>query len=268
MVQDGKRVGSRSALLPRSEWEVDLPDAHSAYVKERRKQRLTLSAEDRGRILRLAQDVPAVWRAATTTQADRKELLGLLIQQVALVPEDLPCRQTRVRILWHTGGTTEVAVDRPENHDIFRTPADCIEIIRELMATHTDAQLAAVLTGRHLLTGRRKPWTALAVCTARHRHDLHRYKKKERASECRQMRADGRYPTRAVAALLGVDRSTVLYWCRTGLLPGVRDPDSGTWWFLLPPELAEKLRNRPRIDRRRRQPAPSSPQVQDEVHGE
>lgn len=53
----------------------------------------------------------------------------------------------------------------------------------------------------------------------------------------------------AHSGLIGVDRSTVLYWRQTGLLPGIRDPHSGTWWFLLPPELAEKLRNRPRIDR-------------------
>ncbi len=268
LVEPENRLVGRTLERRWEEKLAELADVQARYDEEHRQPRLTLSAEERERILSLAQDLPAVWQSATTTQEDRKELLGLLIQQVALVPEDLPRRQTRVRILWHTGATTEVLVDRPENHDLFRTPPDCIQIIRELMPTHTDAQIAAELTERRLLTGRRKPWTALAVCTARHQHDLTRYKRKDRGSQCRQMRADGRYPTRAVAALLGVDRSTVLYWCQTGLLPGVRDPDSGTWWFHLPPELAEKLRNRPRIDRRRRQPAPVSPRVQDEVQCE
>lgn len=185
LVEPENRLVGRTLERRWEEKLAELADVQARYDEERRQPRLTLSAEERERILRLAQDLPAVWRAETTTQEDRKELLGLLIQQVALVPEDLPRRQTRVRILWHTGGTTEVLVDRPENHDIFRTPVDCIEIIRELMPTQTDAQIAAVLTERHLLTGRRNPWTALAVRTARHQHDLPRYKKKDRGSQCR-----------------------------------------------------------------------------------
>jgi len=35
-------------------------------------------------------DLPAVWRAPTTTQAERKELLGLLIKQIALTPVGHP----------------------------------------------------------------------------------------------------------------------------------------------------------------------------------
>lgn len=252
-------------------WEeklAELTEMERRYDDERREPRLTLSAEERERILRLAQDLPAVWNAPSTKQEDRKELLGLLVQQVALVPEDVPRRQTRARILWHTGSTTEVTVDRPENYEVLRTSAACIEIIQQLMSSHTDAQIAVVLAEQQLATGRGRPWTALAVSVARRGHDLFRYNKDKRAAASVVPRADGRYSTAAVAALLGVDRTTVHYWRKTGLLSGIQESDSGAWWHLLPPELAETLRNRPRIDRRRRQPARLSPQVHNEVQCE
>lgn len=252
-------------------WEeklAELTELERRYDAERQQPRLTLSADEKQRILRLAQDLPAVWRAPTTKQEDRKELLGLLVQQVALVPEDLPRRQTRVRLLWHTGGTTELTVERPENQDAFRTAPGCVAMIRQLMPTHTDAQLAAVLVGQHLRTGRGRPWTATAVCSARHANGLFRYDKAEHSAASLERRPDGRYSTRGVAAQLGVDRATVHYWRQIGLLEGFQDPDSRTWSFSLPAELAEKLRSRKRITRNRKQPGALSPQVQDGVHRE
>src|SRR5215210_196646 len=39
-----------------------------------------VSSEERQRIVALAQDIPAVWHAATTTPAERKQLLRFLVK--------------------------------------------------------------------------------------------------------------------------------------------------------------------------------------------
>src|SRR5215831_16765484 len=45
---------------------------------------LTLSAQQREQIRALAQDVPALWKAPTTTNAQRKQLVRWLIKDVTL----------------------------------------------------------------------------------------------------------------------------------------------------------------------------------------
>src|SRR5262249_32882400 len=74
------------------------------YENWRRRQRLTLTDEDRDQILALAQDLPRVWSAPTTTAADRKQLLGLLIDSVLLDNHRLVGR-TWFQINWGTGAT-------------------------------------------------------------------------------------------------------------------------------------------------------------------
>jgi hypothetical protein len=77
------------------------------------REKLVLTDADRAGIMRLAKDLPRVWDANTTTHVERKNLLRMLVREVALSPIDIPARATRVRILWQTGAVTELSVERP-----------------------------------------------------------------------------------------------------------------------------------------------------------
>jgi len=68
----------------------------------KREHRVQLTNEDR-RIRALAHDLPAVWRDPTTTPADRKAMLRLVIEAVAIRPIDVPQRLTQIRVQWKTG---------------------------------------------------------------------------------------------------------------------------------------------------------------------
>jgi hypothetical protein len=70
------------------------------------RQQLTVSEEDREQILALAQDLPSVWAAPTTTAADRKQLLRLLVDSV-LLDNHRSVGRTWFQINWRTGATTE-----------------------------------------------------------------------------------------------------------------------------------------------------------------
>jgi DNA invertase Pin-like site-specific DNA recombinase len=82
------------------------------YDEWRRKQRLELTELDKQRIRALATDLPRLWRARTTTDRDRKLLMRLLIQDVAIRSVDVPRPSIRGRILWHTRAVTDFEVDR------------------------------------------------------------------------------------------------------------------------------------------------------------
>jgi hypothetical protein len=66
---------------------------------------------DRERILQLAADLPRLWRAASTTDRDRKLLLRSLIKDVSIRPIDVPRSTLKTQILWHTGAVTDVEID-------------------------------------------------------------------------------------------------------------------------------------------------------------
>jgi hypothetical protein len=63
------------------------------------------------RILALAQDLPALWQAGTTTQVERKQLLGFLIKDVCLMRAETTIG---VAIRWRTEACTVLNIPRPK----------------------------------------------------------------------------------------------------------------------------------------------------------
>jgi hypothetical protein len=69
---------------------------------------------ERQAIEQLAHDIPALWQAATTTMADRKEIVRQIIQRVVVKPEG-KSERLQVTIEWFGGDTTSGRVIRPIN---------------------------------------------------------------------------------------------------------------------------------------------------------
>src|SRR5262249_18766163 len=69
-----------------------------------------VSADERQRILALASDLPTLWQAATTTPAQRKQLLRFLAADVTLSKQE---RTIAIAVRWQTQAGTAVEVGRP-----------------------------------------------------------------------------------------------------------------------------------------------------------
>jgi DNA invertase Pin-like site-specific DNA recombinase len=126
------------------------------------------SPEERQRILALAQDLPTVWHAATTTHAERKQLLRFLIKDVTLTKEETTIH---IGIRWQTEALTTLEIPRPQRvFDAKRTDPAVINHIRELTHTHTDEQIATLLNQEELTTGTGWPawrWALFNPCRSR-----------------------------------------------------------------------------------------------------
>ena len=115
---------------------------HSEQANQARS--LVLSAAQRAQVLALAEDVPTLWSAPTTTAKDRKRLLRLLIKDVTV--ERAAPKQLRLHMRWQGGALSEVAVSLPLSRpDQVRYPPATVERIKTLAATLDDAQIAAQL---------------------------------------------------------------------------------------------------------------------------
>ncbi len=82
------------------------------YHRFLQQQPRVLTAEERDAIRQLAADIPALWNAPTTTDADRKEILRQVVERVEVEAQG-KSEQVRVRITWAGGGQTEGMLVRP-----------------------------------------------------------------------------------------------------------------------------------------------------------
>jgi hypothetical protein len=96
-------------------WEEALRERRhleDEYDRFLRAQPARLSDGERARVLSLSGDIPALWAAPTTTAADRKEIVRLLVERVAVhVRND--SEYAEVAIHWRGGCTTSHEVARP-----------------------------------------------------------------------------------------------------------------------------------------------------------
>ena len=164
----------------------------------------------------LAQDLPRLWHAETTSPRDRKRLLRSLVADVTLLPEP-DAHTMRIGVRWHTGATDELAVARPGPG---RTPDAALEVIRRHGATHTSAELAAMLNTAGLTTGKGKPFTAGGVARVRDAYKI--FGPRTVAVQA------GEVSVKQAAADLGIPADAVYNWLRLGQVPARRGP-SGRW---------------------------------------
>jgi hypothetical protein len=96
-------------------WEEKL-QAERALEEEHRRQREQqprhLSESERATIRNLATDLPALWTAPTTTPADRKEVLRLLLDRV-VATVDTSSEWVDVALQWSGGHETRTQIRRP-----------------------------------------------------------------------------------------------------------------------------------------------------------
>jgi DNA invertase Pin-like site-specific DNA recombinase len=209
-----------------------------------------LGADERQRILALAEDLPALWHAPTTTAAERKQLVRLLLKDVTLTKES---SVITVELRWQTDACMTATVPRPpRSADARRTPAPVVERIRDLALQYTDRQIAEQLNTGQTTTGTGGAFTVKNVQWLRWRYRIRSACPEGPAASTAGQRADGRYSAKAAAALLNVDVSTIAAWCQSGRLDGIQATAHGPRWIRLTPEQIAELQKPVRRRRQKR----------------
>jgi hypothetical protein len=201
---------------------------------------LSLSAEQREQIRALAQDLPALWDAPTTTWADRKQLVRWLIKDVTLSKRD---NLIHIDIRWQTEARTSLSIPRlKKSWEVRQTDPRVVARVRELAPTHTATQIANLLNEEGLRAGMGGGFTASKVDWIRAAYDIP-LACPEGPGFCPSgQRGDGRYSALAAAELLNVNVSTIADWCNAGILESVRAHPHGPRWITLTPEIIAQLR--------------------------
>jgi AcrR family transcriptional regulator len=89
--------------------ESQLIEEHARFLA-REPSRLTV--DDREAIRRLAEDIPALWRAETTSAAERKEIVRLLLERIEVTVDGVS-ENAGVVCVWAGGQRTRHSLVRP-----------------------------------------------------------------------------------------------------------------------------------------------------------
>jgi hypothetical protein len=239
-VEPENRLVARNLEKDWNEKLAEIERLEREYLTWSTPKTFQLGPEQRQRILALAQDLPAVWQATTTSCAERKQLLRCLIKDVTLTR-----RQDTIHlgVRWQTEALSELDVPCPKRiYDIQRTSPAVIDQIRQLALTHPDPQIATHLNQAGLTTGTGRPFTADRVRWIRKRYSIPTACPEAPAACPSGQRGDGRYSTQTAATLLNVCDSTILRWCEAGRLDSLQAVPNGPRWIRLTPELIAQLR--------------------------
>jgi hypothetical protein len=97
------------------QWEAALAEAEALkaeYAGLLSRQPPVLSEQECAEISRLAEDIPALWRAATTTAEDRQSVVRQLVERVVATVEG-DSERVDVQIHWRGGTGTQFGLARP-----------------------------------------------------------------------------------------------------------------------------------------------------------
>src|SRR5664279_6101051 len=145
-------------------------------LRRREQQRPnTISPEQLKAIERLGADIRQVWRATTTTDRDRKELLRTLLEEVLLNLQRAD-GHAHLTLRWRGGAITTLDVPVPRFKPMGpRTDEDTISLLRRLAAFYPDEVIAGILNrqGRKTATGER--FTANQVGSLRRYRNIPRF---------------------------------------------------------------------------------------------
>src|SRR6266851_951556 len=129
-----------------------------------------VSEAQRQGIVDLVHDLPAVWQAETTTHAERKHVVRLLIKDVMVTKLE---KTVRVDVRWQTQACSTLEVARPTPaYVIRRTAPEVIERIGQLARTHIDIEIATRLNDAGYRGGQGGAFTARMVKWLRYAHGI------------------------------------------------------------------------------------------------
>jgi DNA invertase Pin-like site-specific DNA recombinase len=146
-----RRWNEKLETLARLEQAYQRADEQSAWK---------ITAEERESIEKLSRNLPALWKAQTTTNQDRKQLLRMAIELVQLDGVTEP-GLIEIQIRWRSGTITRSSVKRPApGEGSLKTPPNAVARIHEMAGHSSYADIAQQLNsagyrtafGRHFNT--------------------------------------------------------------------------------------------------------------------
>jgi hypothetical protein len=214
-------------------WEEKLQAQQTLEDEYRRffqQQPRVLTSEERDAIRQLATNIPALWSAPTTTNADRKEIVRQVVERVEV--EALgKTEQVRVRISWAGGGQTDGTLVRPLAR--YQERSD-YSALRERVQALTTAgwsldAIADQLEADGFLPLRQGSWSRGSVQTLRRQANLSGH---HRRGQSREALGPEDWWAGELAGHLQISRNRLLSWIEHGVVQARQESAGWRRWIV------------------------------------
>lgn len=181
---------------------------------------VSLSEEDRQRLLALGSDLERAWNSAGATPATRKRIIRTLINEIVVCVSD---QTLDLVVHWHGGDHTVLKVKKNRiGQHRWSAAADVVDLVRSLARQMPDKYIAAVLNRAGQSTGKGNSWTRGRVCSLRNQQTIEPYREGERVER-------GEVTLDEASTVLNVSASTVRRLIEDGTLPAQQLCKGAPW---------------------------------------
>lgn len=199
---------------------LQLQIARDEYDRKYKGGGLELAPDIREQLLELIKDFPQVWYNPRTPQREKKRILRLMIKDVTLIKDV----KITLKIRWQGGAHTIMEIPKPLPAPLKRsTSKDAIDRIRELSKNHTQKQVVEQLIREGYPTGTKQQFDVRKLAHITTAYGIKKYYS--------HLREEGKLTTSEMSERLGICTSTVIQWCKAGLLKGYIANDKGEYLF-------------------------------------
>ena len=225
-----------------ADWERSLSELSAAQAELARHQNQIqgrLTDEQRTRISTLGTDLMRVWEAPTTTDRDRKEMFGILLEEVNISIEP---GQHNVHLVlrWKGGAISHIdLVLNRRNIPPIRTDEDTIELVRRLSVHHSDSVIAGIVNRQGRRTAHGDRFTANKI------GNLRRYWNIPRFDPTLTPQEGILVTVQKAAEMLGLAPSTIHRWLSDGFIAGEQITPGAPWRIRITEELRSRFVEQP-----------------------
>jgi len=212
---------------------VQLNELKTEHAELQQKEEAqTATAEQRMKVMALAQDFPRLWNAPTTKAKDKKRVLRLLIKDIT-VERIAEQRLVVLHVRWQGGACEDIPVHlRRKPADQVRYTDEIVGRVRELARELNDEQIAEALDREGRRPSKGKAFNVSIVSWIRYKHRI----------AAPILKCPEELTVKEVAHRLGVSTYVVYYWIERGVIEARRLNQRAPYWITMNPAKEEELR--------------------------
>ena len=206
-------------------------EVKAQFTEHQRNSRISATEEQKKELFKLANNLPKLWKASTTSAKDRKRILRLIIKDITVEKKSDP-KHLVLHIRWQGGATEDVPVEIPPTYsEQIRYKDNFIDKIRSLAQSYTDKQIAGKLDKEGLRSAKNQCFTGSMIKWIRYKHGI----------PAPILKRPDELTVNQVMAKFSVSRHVVYYWIERKLISARRLNNGTPYWITIDSQKANTL---------------------------
>jgi hypothetical protein len=210
---------------------IEFEEVRRKFERHKQKSWISATQEQKAQLLKLAHDLPKLWKAHSTSAKDRKRILRLIIKDIT-VEKPVEPKLIVLHIRWQGGALEDIPIEMPAKYyDQIRYKDDIIARIKKLSQGHTDVQIVTILNKEGLKSAKNKRFTLSMIKWIRYKYGI----------LGPVLKRSDELTVKQVMDKFAVSRYVVYYWLERKIITGRRLNHGSPYWIAIDTQKEKEL---------------------------